>query len=181
MKYIFIFLLLFSMNCFSQTSTEKYNSYLKRYEYFDNNGNMTGYKQYNTYLQQWEYFKVQSQNYQPQSSVNVNLVREVLNSKQEKYDLNLSRLKNKVKQIYRNIDYIVLEFDRDDVPTAMDYKYAEHLKYLFQNQYVKAVEQKGYDYSNNSLTEDVISYLENGSIQIITKEFEFYKDVSIDY
>lgn len=180
-KITLLFLLLIYFTTYSQTSTEKYNSYLNRYEYFDNQGNLTGYKQYNSYLKQWEYFKVPNQNYQPQSSLNVNLAREVLNSKQEKYDLNFSRLKNKVKQIFRNIDYIVLEFDRDDVPEELDYKYAEHLKYLFQNQYVKIVEQNGYDYSNNSVTENVISYLENGSIEIITKEFEFYKEVSNDY
>lgn len=43
----YLLLLLLCSSVYSQTSTEKYNSYQNRYEYFDNNGNMTGYKVYN--------------------------------------------------------------------------------------------------------------------------------------
>lgn len=45
MKIICIVLLLFTITSFAQTTTEKYNSYPKRYEYFDSRGNLTGYKQ----------------------------------------------------------------------------------------------------------------------------------------
>lgn len=38
----------------SPSSTEKWNSTLKRYEYFDSNGKITGYKKYNNYNAQWE-------------------------------------------------------------------------------------------------------------------------------
>lgn len=186
-KLFFLLIFLFSFNfSFSQNYTEKWNSYKNQYEYYDSNGNMIAYKTYNSYKEQWETYYTNSNNngykiQEPQESVNEKLVKEALKARQERYDLNLLRLKNKIKKIYSNIDYIVLEFDRDDVPTEMDYKYAGYLKNLFQNQHVKIVEQIGYDYSKNSVTDDVISYLENGSIQIITKEFEFYKEVSNDY
>lgn len=44
--------------CFSQTVTKKYNSIDRRYEYFDSNGNMTGYEFYNNLSRQWEYYSL---------------------------------------------------------------------------------------------------------------------------
>lgn len=49
-------MLLLGTFCFSQTATKKYNSFYNRYEYFDSNGNMTGYEKYNSFTKQWEYY-----------------------------------------------------------------------------------------------------------------------------
>lgn len=59
MKTKHLLLLLFFCTCaFSQTMTEKYNSILSRYEYFDSQGNLTGYKVYDSLFKEWKYYKV---------------------------------------------------------------------------------------------------------------------------
>lgn len=65
-KFIIIATLLTGVFCFSQTATKKYNSFYKRYEYFDSSGNMTGYEKYNSFSKQWEYYSTNnSQSRQP--------------------------------------------------------------------------------------------------------------------
>lgn len=49
---LFFFTILFSAQL--PSSTEKWNSTLERYEFFDSNGEITGYKKYNSYKKQWE-------------------------------------------------------------------------------------------------------------------------------
>jgi len=153
---------------------------LRRYEYFDGRGNMTGYKQYNTYLNQWEYYdnKSQSSGYQiqpAQSSVNLDLVQKTLSSRQSAYDNNLKSIQITVKSVYKNIDYLVLNLMTSE-PKELDYKYANHLKYLFETKCVQAIEQKGYDYSSNSTTNMVNDWLVKNSLNIIKQELNFIED-----
>lgn len=178
MKIICIVLLLFTITSFAQTTTEKYNSYLKRYEYFDSRGTLIGYKQYNSYLNQWEYYKTGSGGYQiqqPQSSINIDLVQKTLNSKQSAYDNNVKSVQNTVKVIYRNIDYLVLKVITDD-PKELDYKYANHIKSLFETKCVKVVEQKSYDFSSSSTTNMVNDWLIKNSVNILKQELNFMED-----
>jgi hypothetical protein len=65
MKNKYLLLLLFFCTCaFSQTMTEKYNSILGRYEYFDGQGNLTGYKVYDSLFKEWKYYQVEVQSYE---------------------------------------------------------------------------------------------------------------------
>lgn len=177
-KLILVFV--FSINyCFSQTSTEKWNEYKKQYEYFDSNGNMTAYKVYNSNKNQWETYNVNSNSgyqIQPaQQSVNVPLVQKTLSTLQGKYDNNLIRVKNNIQNIYTNIDYIIIKEMTYGEPKELDYKYSERVKNIFYTDYIKNVENKKYDFSNNSLTDNVIIYLKEGSIQTIMQELSFLK------
>ena len=45
-----------TLESYSQNSTQKYNSYLERTEFFDSSGNMVGYAKENTYLNRIEYY-----------------------------------------------------------------------------------------------------------------------------
>lgn len=65
MKNKFLLLILFFSVCtYSQTMTEKYNSILGRYEFFDNQGNLTGYKVYDSLFKEWKYYKVDVEVYE---------------------------------------------------------------------------------------------------------------------
>ncbi|WP_158730119.1 MULTISPECIES: hypothetical protein [unclassified Flavobacterium] len=92
---------------YSQNSSEKWNSYLGRYEYFNGSGYMTGYKEYNKLTGSWDYYTV---NQKPRniynkvvSPVNETLVREVMASKQARYDANYQRVKNSISDIQAKI------------------------------------------------------------------------------
>ena len=63
-KYLFCLLILFCLNIEmkSQNYSEKYNSILKRYEFFDSRGNMVGHKKWDPILKKWEYTDLQQQN-----------------------------------------------------------------------------------------------------------------------
>lgn len=104
---LIIFMIYLSINTFAQTSTEKWNDLYKRYEYFDSNNRMTGYKQYNSIYQRWEYFDLKQNNntegyeiQQPTSSVNINLVNNVLTNLQRKYDNMTAEEKRKYSESY---------------------------------------------------------------------------------
>ena len=93
---------------YSQTSTEKYNSLLERYEYFDNEGNLTGYKSYNSILEVWEYYKVEVNNYKPKKieysgqikDDNFELLRQTAIQMDRSYNYN--NQKNKGSNSYNN-------------------------------------------------------------------------------
>lgn len=188
-KIIIIIFLLFTSFTFSQTPNliEKWNSAYERYDLINSNGTTIAYTKYNSLYERWETYYLKSDNsgyeiQQPQQSVNVELVRKTLATLQAKYDSNLSKLKNKVEQIDKNIDYLILEYWKDGrAPESLDYTYANHLKYLFNKNYVKVIEMKGYDYSSNSTTESIIKFFENGSIELLMVELEFYKEANIDH
>jgi len=76
---------------YSQTSTEKWNSLSRRYEYFDQRGYMTGYKEYNSLGGTWDYYstneKPRLNQYNPVvNPVNIELIGQVLASKQARYN-----------------------------------------------------------------------------------------------
>lgn len=174
----FIFLLIFCGLSYAQTSTEKWNSLYERYEYFDSNGTMIGYKKYNKLYERWEYYDLKSNNSSstPQPSFgDLELAKKALAEKQARYDANTLKVKNQISIVFQNIDYLVLKLMTDS-PQELDYKYANYLKALFQKEFIKIIESKTYDYSYNSTTEQVLSYLKNGSIFIVKRELAFIND-----
>lgn len=161
MKNIFLFCtLFFTMSLFSQNSTERWNSNLNRYEYFNNYGNLTGYKTYNSYNQTWEYYKVDSYNYENQvkSAINIDLIDSALNAKQQRYDNNLRNVRSVVDVIYNS-------FKKE----ATSYVVGEVCKYRFNKEYLSNISGKPYDFSSNSVTNSVILYLINGA-ELIKKQ-----------
>lgn len=56
-KIVILSLLSLGLMVSAQSRIEKYNSTLKRYEYYDGDGNLIGYKKYNNLSNQWEYFQ----------------------------------------------------------------------------------------------------------------------------
>lgn len=100
-KSVLYFLLLFSTICFSQTMTEKWNSYKNRYEYFNSYGTMTAYKVYNSYLKQWETFTVT--NSENQNTFNTGLAMTVLEKRQNAYNEGKQLIDNKINEMYAEI------------------------------------------------------------------------------
>lgn len=165
--FLLCFLLTF-MSCFGQNSTEKYNTYLRRYEYFDSNGNMTGYKQYNNYLNQWEYYKSEEQGYQiqqPSPLGDIELTRQVLSSKQKQYDTNLETIREVVRV---SVAYI---YSR---AKAKGYSNEEAKRSAteFDVYYVNKVRYGKYDLSFDYVKNDLIIFLSNGAKKIACDNFK---------
>ena len=158
---VLIFLFFTSINLYSQTSTEKWNSYYNRYEYFDSNNKMIAYKTYNSYLNQWETYTVKNNSFETQSSLNLPLIEQTLAYKQNKYDSNIIKLKD---CIARNQKIIIV------VCQEKDYDFNTTKKFLdkWEKQYVS--ELRNNDYSSDAYTNDIINYLDKVTISFICRE-----------
>ncbi len=90
---------------FSQTYTEKYNSYLNRYELYDSSGQLIGYKKYNPYTKSYEikYFNTQqgSSYIEP---IDTDFLMQAMLYKQKQYDTNLPKIQDKVNSIHNLFD-----------------------------------------------------------------------------
>jgi Skp family chaperone for outer membrane proteins len=98
-KLLLILCLILAFSSYAQTTTKKYNSLQKRYEYFEN-GKMVGYEVYNSLKQQWEYYSTKrtqsSSNYSdPVSTFDADLAIMVLAKRQAEYDSKLAKAKNR--------------------------------------------------------------------------------------
>lgn len=167
MKNKYLLLLLFFCTCaFSQTMTEKYNSYLNRYEYFDSSGNLTGYKTYNSYLGVWEYFKENTNTYnkkpiqyaKPPTDDNFGLLQQVANQKQNSYNIN----HKKVDDVLSRIQYVISNEANTDLK--------RRLQNRFNLEILNVLNKREYDYSSNSLTDNVIDWIYNVSAKIFKEE-----------
>lgn len=159
--------MLFFCTCaFSQTMTEKYNSYLNRYEYFDSSGNLTGYKTYNSYLGVWEYFKENTNTYnkkpiqyaKPPTDDNFALLQQVANQKQNSYNIN----HKKVDDVLSRIQYVISSEANTDLK--------RRLQNRFNLEILNVLNKREYDYSSNSLTDNVIGWIYNVSAKIFKEE-----------
>jgi coenzyme F420-reducing hydrogenase alpha subunit len=151
-----LFLLLLCNITYAQTSTEKWNQYENRYEYFDSKGNMTGYKSYNQYERQWEYYDIpKKQTYQPQSNVNIPLAMAAMNKRQNAYDYNRARMQEVVNNIYKALSQIE---DPAERKTKTD---------RFTKEYFDPVNKTPTDLSSNSTTDRIINYLNQGFINVL--------------
>jgi hypothetical protein len=134
----------------AQTMTEKYNSLMNRYEYFNSQGHMVGYKSYDSLMKQWNYYEV-TQEQQPQNTyvepINLDYVNKALSTKQAKLDANVARIDNAVNDIGIKIQNL-----------EIDYSIKEIVMATFQNA-LKTINNKKLDYSNNNTTREVINYL----------------------
>ena len=89
-KLLLILCLLLAFNSYTQTTTKKYNSLQKRYEYYQN-GKMIGYEKYNSLQKQWEYYSTKTSQStssygEPVSNFDADLAMKVLQYKQNRYD-----------------------------------------------------------------------------------------------
>nr|WP_314834564.1 hypothetical protein [uncultured Flavobacterium sp.] len=161
-KYL-LFFLFFSICTYSQTMTEKYNSYLNRYEYFDSSGNLTGYKTYNSYLGVWEYFNENTNTYnkkpiqyaKPPTDDNFALLQQVANQKQNSYNSNLQLVKNAISNINSRMD------------KDFDMILSNKMKNQFFNEYVKKLNYQKNDYSSSATTQNVINWLNSSYIEML--------------
>lgn len=166
MKNKCLLLLLFINVCaYSQTMTEKYNSYLNRYECFDSSGNLTGYKTYNSYLGVWEYYSENANTNirkpieyaKPQTDDNFALLQQVANQKQNSYNSNHKRVEDCLVTIQMFID-------------AKDFELRTRVQNRFNSEVLNVINNKGYDYSNTSLTNQVIQWIKDKYMNILSSE-----------
>lgn len=161
---MFLFFLLMCSYIYSQNSSEKWNSYLGRYEYFNGSGYMTGYKEYNKLTGSWDYYTV---NQKPRniynkvvSPVNETLVREVMASKQARYDANYQRVQNTISDIQAKIQNFDIEEERIKI-----------IDKRFRIEYVEGLNNsKSYDLSNNNIARQIVNWLYTGYNKIISEE-----------
>lgn len=161
---ILVTFLLISLNIFSQTSTEKWSSLNNRYEYFDSSGYMTGYKEYNSLMGTWDYYSEKQRPRQNQynpivNPINENLVRQVLSSKQARYDGNVTRVRNAIADITDKMNALEISVERN-----------ESMIERLNNEYVNVISGKNYDYSSQNVTNQIINWLYAGANTIIREE-----------
>ncbi|MDI6047533.1 hypothetical protein [Flavobacterium yafengii] len=164
MKSIIISLFLFiSLQSYSQTTSEKWNSMYNRYDYTDVNGNLVGYKGYNSLTESWEYTSIKLQNqktipYNPYGN-NLQLINETLSIKQNRYDNNITRVHNFLNSI------------RDQLNNStLDKNLIQKIKNRFNSEYINVYNNKSYDLSSNTTTNNVIQWLKNGYDRISDTE-----------
>ncbi|RTY89643.1 hypothetical protein [Flavobacterium sp. GT3R68] len=150
MKHLFLFLLIGSINLISaQSYSEKYNDLYKRYEYFNNQGIMIGYKYYDSLNEVWKYKDLsQSEQSTYINPIDINLLEKALSSKQNRYDTNVQRVQNAITDIQSKI--WSLSFS-DNTKTTINAR--------FKNETLHYINSKKFDYSSNSMTNQVVNYL----------------------
>ena len=150
-----LFVLLLGLAAFAQTTTEKYNSLMNRYEYYNSSGNMIGYKTYDSLMKTWNYYDVQQQtqsqsNYQYVEPVNLKLINQALATKQARYDANVQRVQTAINTLRNNVTNSAYS------PAVKTNSITE-----FNEKCVKALNNQSYDYSSNSQTTEIINWLYN--------------------
>jgi hypothetical protein len=170
-KYL-VLMLFFSFCAYSQTMTEKYNSILSRYEYFDGQGNLTGYKVYDSLFKEWKYYQVEVQSYERKpiqyakspTDDNFALLQQVANQKQNSYNSNHKRIEDYLSKIQINI----YEIENLEIRAKTQKRYDSEI--------VDVINNKGYDLSSNALTQQVLDFIYNKSNAIKVEEFKKYND-----
>lgn len=170
MKNIFLFLLfsLFAFNTYAQDVWV--NSYVKdngtfvqghhrtapdntQYNNYSTVGNVNPYTGKAGYIQP-TYGTVST-------SINLPLVQQVLSTKQSAYDTNYNRVSNLINDMRS-----VLQ------SSNLDSKSITSIKSKFNTRYLEPMYAKRYDFSSNSLTTDVINWLNNGLTSIVDEEIK---------
>ena len=173
MKNLFlVFLLVFTICSFSQSRTEKWNSLYGRYEYFNSYGTMIGYKKYNSLYERWEYYDLKTNNnsnegykvVQPPQSVDIELARSVLNSKQAKYDSNMAEIQQLISEL--------CQYGITKSENASDKITKEawiHATYDFRILYVEKFENSTGDLSSKNRTQQIKTWLRNNFDNLVIK------------
>lgn len=187
MKIFSLLILLFSFSIsIAQTQTEKYNSYLERYEYFNSKGTMIGYKKYNSYLEQWEYTDLNSSNSSssyydniPVYEPNYELINQVLAKKEANYMSNEVAYEELLKEVGIKLRSFYGAGSKSHT------KALERFKFIFYNRLDKWTNSSGrIDISNNNvwrgLKSDIIdSY--NTTLKYIPRENELKRENPTTY
>ena len=108
---IFTIIIFCTISTYGQNITEKWNSLYDRYEYFDSYGSFIAYKKYNSLYKRWEYYDLKTNNnsnegykvVQPPQLVDIELARNVLDYKQNRYDNNFAKIKNFINKSIREM------------------------------------------------------------------------------
>lgn len=182
---LLILLLSFSISI-AQTQTEKYNSYLERYEFFNAKGTMIGYKKYNSYLKQWEYTDLNSSNSSssyydniPVYEPNYELINQVLAKKEANYMSNEVAYEELLKEVGIKLRSFYGAGSKSHT------KALERFKFIFNNRLDKWTNSSGrIDISNDNvwrgLKNDIIdSY--NTTLKYIPRENELKKENPTPY
>ena len=156
-------LLFICVSAYSQTSTEQYNSIYHRYETFDSHGNMVSYRLYNSTMQRWETYPVNDNSegfeiVKPTSSINQPLIERALKTRQDRYDYNLNRIKEQVKNATGFIQVTA---------KIKGYTYEDGIRAVndFNANYVNKIQNGNYDLSSNATTDNLLSFLAGGAIK----------------
>lgn len=159
----FLFLVAFSivsMDCVSQSYTERYNDLYHRYEYFDNQNKLIGYKYYDQLYNVWKYKDLvrteNTNNYI--SPINFTLIEKTLAAKQARYDYNVNRIKTAISDITLKTQQMNT---RSNIHAAINSRFTESINSINKINRL--------DYSNNASTNQIIDYLYS-QINIIIKE-----------
>lgn len=116
---IIILIVLVANSAMGQTQTEKYNSILNRYEFFDGQ-KMIGYKVYNSILDQWEYTDLTKndnvnddqphqspyRHLQPIQTFNETAVYKTLAIKEERHENNVAQIQQLVNDLSFKLEEI---------------------------------------------------------------------------
>lgn len=162
-----LFILSISLNSYSQSYSEKWNSLENRYEYFNSQGYLVGYKSYDNINRQWNYYEVsQKSSYDipVTSSINLPLAQKVLASRQEAYDANSKKIDDLINTFREALNGSVLSDETKG-----------RIKQKFNSEYLNVMYSKKYDFSDTSLTNQVIQWLNKGFEIIVTEEYENLK------
>lgn len=147
--------------CFSQTVTKKYNSIDRRYEYFDSNGNMTGYEFYNNLSRQWEYYSLNNSQqrkpyqYRDPMQVDISSTINAATILQNRYNSNHQKVQAAINDITNQI--MGLNVSKDTRQSILD---------GFNNTLVKHLDAINRQLSSASQTDNNIIWLYNAAKQI---------------
>lgn len=168
-KLLFVFLLATNF-VFSQTTTEKYNTILERFEYFDNSGNMIGYKKYNSLSQQWEYFETATKN-NPKANreyikpFDFDLIDDSLKYKQSKYENNTEKIRLKIELVNKLFQLLS---DYKSTPSISEkWSTISALNQSFRDGILKINNMK-LDFSINSTTYEIINWIDQYEVKLTT-------------
>lgn len=160
-RAIFILSFVLSSNIYAQTTTEKYNSIMQQYEYFDSNGSMIGYKKYNSIMRQWEYYTVgkktsNSYNQEYINPVDYNLVNNALAHKQNAYNNNKAKIQAKNEYIANNFEFL---FKYKNIPAVNRRINEINSLYESYNKGIEDINSSNTDLSSNAMTYEIIKWL----------------------
>jgi hypothetical protein len=154
-KLIFSSCILLGQLWFSQTATKKFNSFQNRYEYFDSNGNMTGYEKYNSFSKQWEYYTTnntsqsrQPTQYRDPQQLDISALGNAMTTKQNNYNYNVQQLQNAVNTISDQIKNLDLSYEQRKL-----------ISDTFQQNCVNEINRTRINYSSANETNRVIQWM----------------------
>lgn len=164
-----LLLMLLNSTLYSQSYTEKYNDLYNRHEYFDSSNKMIGFKYYDSLYNVWKYKDLtRSENSSYINPINISLVEKVLSAKQARYDYNVERIQSSITDISDKIQTLDVDFN---IVSSINKRFNETLNLINRTKY---------DYSSNSITNQLANYLYSQVNIVIKEEVERAKSTRIE-